>query len=117
MMATFEDLYGSYKAAVLSSGNPGATEDYVARTMALVAERVLVQLTQPYTFPSAHRSIREPYDYYAFGQRYIRGLVDFGRSLLGHAERFRQVEAQLAAGDNVVLLANHQSEVQLPPLR
>lgn len=110
LMTAFEDLYGNYKKAILSSGNPQATQDYVARTMAQVAERVLLQHKHPYTFPSAHRSIREPFDYYAFGQRYIRGLVDFNRSLLGHEARFAEIEGQLAAGDNVVLLANHQSE-------
>lgn len=40
-----------------------------------------------------------------------RGLVDFQRSLLGHEDRFAEVEAALAKGENVVLLANHQTEV------
>lgn len=32
------------------------------------------------------------------------------RSVLGHTEIFDKIEAQLAAGDNVVMLANHQTE-------
>lgn len=31
----------------------------------------------PYTFPSFHSRILEPYDYYEFGQRYVRHLVNF----------------------------------------
>lgn len=31
----------------------------------------------PYTFPSYHASMREPYDYYAFGQNYIKPLIDY----------------------------------------
>jgi glycerol-3-phosphate O-acyltransferase len=97
---------------VLSSGLPGADEAFVARVMASVCERVMLQLNPAtaFTFPSHHLRIQAPYNYYNFGQRYIRGLVDFSRSQLGHADRFARVEAQLAAGHNVVLLANHQTE-------
>jgi len=80
--------------------------------MASVCERVLIELNPAvaYTFPSHHNRILEPYNYYNFGQRYIRGLVNFNASFLGHQDRFAQVRAQLAAGENVVLLANHQTE-------
>lgn len=43
-------------------------------------------------------------------QRYVRNLIDFDNSVLGHPEIFDTMEAQLAAGENVVLLANHQTE-------
>lgn len=107
-----EELYATYKSAILGSGLPGATEGFVAQVMASVCERVLIELTPGagYTFPSHHTRILSPYNYYNFGQRYIRGLVDFSRSQLGHIDRFKTVEAQLAAGHNVVLLANHQTE-------
>eukprot|EP00887_Chlorella_sp_A99_P003400 scaffold7.g3400.t1 len=104
MIQAFEELYYTYKKAVLSSGLPGADADFVARVMASVCERVLLQaraFTDPYHFPSYHQRITEPYNYYAFGQRYVRGLVDFQRSVLGHRERFAKVQEQLAAGDNV----------------
>lgn len=111
-MAAVEDLYVNYKGAVIGSGLPGATEELVAKVMASVCERVLIELTPGagYTFPSYHTRILEPYNYYNFGQRYIRGLVDFQKSQLGNVERFKEIERQLANGDNVVLLANHQTE-------
>lgn len=39
-----------------------------------VCERVLLELNPAtaYTFPSFHLKIEEPYNYYLFGQRYIR---------------------------------------------
>ena len=39
-----------------------------------VCERVLLELnpSTSYTFPSYHAAIKAPYDYFAFGQRYIR---------------------------------------------
>ena len=110
LLPAVEDLYKNYKKAILSSGLPGANDEFVAKVMASVCERVLIELTPGagYTFPSYHTRLLEPYNY--FGQRYIRGLVDFKRSQLGNVEIFQQVRRQLAAGDNVVLLANHQTE-------
>jgi len=97
-------------AAVLGSNQPGADELAVARVMASIADRVMVQLASPYTFPSYHEKIEAPYDYYAFGQRYVKFLVDFSKSAVGHLERFNAVQAALDSGENVVLLANHQTE-------
>ncbi|KAI3435020.1 hypothetical protein D9Q98_003072 [Chlorella vulgaris] len=112
IIEAFHELYGNYKAAVLGGKSPGADEDFVARVMASVCERVLLELNPAtaYTFPSFHLKIEEPYNYYLFGQRYIRGLVDFQRSVLGRADLFQKVQEQLEAGENVVLIANHQSE-------
>ncbi len=78
--------------------------------MASIADRVMVQLAAPYQFPSYHEKIKEPYDYYAFGQRYVKFLIDFSKSAVGHLARFDAVQAALEAGENVVLLANHQTE-------
>lgn len=55
-MSAFEELYGNYKKAILSSGNPEATEDYVARTMA----QVLVMIRLPCLLPFRARGCRIP---------------------------------------------------------
>jgi glycerol-3-phosphate O-acyltransferase len=34
-------------------------------------------LQNQFTFQPYHKAIREPFDYYTFGQNYIRPLVDF----------------------------------------
>lgn len=46
-----------------------------------VCERVLLELNPAtsYTFPSFHKKIEEPYNYYLFGQRYIRWVGCTGR--------------------------------------
>ena len=72
--------------------------------------RSVDQFVNPYTFPSFHTRIQEPYNYYEFGQRYVRNLIDFENSVVGHLEVFDTIQAQLEAGENVVLLANHQTE-------
>lgn len=36
--------------------------------MAAIADRVVHEFVEPFTFPNHHRRILEPYDYYQFGQ-------------------------------------------------
>ena len=112
LIGAVNELYTNYKKAILGSGLPGANEEFVAKVMASVCERVLLQLDPrtAFTFPSHHERILEPYNYYNFGQRYIRGLVDFTTSMLGNEEGFEEIQEQLKRGENVVLLANHQTE-------
>jgi hypothetical protein len=110
LVAGFKDFYSNYRDAVVGSGAPGADEAFATRVQATIADTVFAQFVAPYTFPSFHKRILEPYDYYAFGQRYVGSLIDFDRSAVGNADTFAKINAQLAAGENVVLLANHQTE-------
>lgn len=47
---------------------PGADERRVAEVMGAIADRVCDQFQRPYTFPSFHERILQPYNYYDFGQ-------------------------------------------------
>ncbi|KAL3142097.1 hypothetical protein ABBQ32_004718 [Trebouxia sp. C0010 RCD-2024] len=106
----FQDFYNSYKQTVLSSDAPDASPELVAEVMGSIADRTFNQFLDPYTFPSYHTRLLEPYDYYKFGQNYVRTLINFDKSVVGHLDRFQKVQEQLDAGHNVVLLANHQTE-------
>ena len=106
----FQDFYDNYKQTVLNSDAPDASPELVARVMGSIADRTFNQFLDPYTFPSYHTRLLEPYDYYKFGQTYVRTLINFNKSVVGHLDRFQKVQEQLDAGHNVVLLANHQTE-------
>ena len=106
----FSELYTNYKEAVLGSGVEGKDAAEVAGTLNALACRVLKEYIDPYTFPSYHERITAPFDYYALGQRYTSSLIDISNSYLGHEQRFAAIQELLEAGDNVILLANHQTE-------
>ena len=40
------------------------------------------EFIEPYTFPSYHTRILEPYNYYEFGQNYVRTLINFETSVV-----------------------------------
>lgn len=104
------DFFKSYKDAILSADLPTHDIKLVTQVQASIADTVMNQFVDPYTFPSYHQGILEPYNYFQFGQKYVGSLIDFSKSFLGYTDRFALIEEQLAAGDNVIFLANHQSE-------
>uniref|UniRef100_A0A0C9S3S3 glycerol-3-phosphate 1-O-acyltransferase n=1 Tax=Wollemia nobilis TaxID=56998 RepID=A0A0C9S3S3_9CONI len=107
--AAMEDVYRSYQNAVFMSGNPNAKE-IVLSNMATAFDRILLEFEDPFTFSSYHKAIREPFDYYMFGQNYIRPLIDFRTSYVGNLSLFNEMEKFLMQGHNIVLFSNHQSE-------
>jgi len=106
----WEDFYDNYKATVLGSEIEGHDEDFIAKVQVSIADRVFHQMEEPYEFPSHHKRVLEPFNYYEFGQRYVGSLVDFENSFVGNLKTWRQISDQLEAGHNVVMLANHQTE-------
>lgn len=102
-----EKFYDSYAEAVTSNGH--AIEEYLPTLNAFV-DHVIEVLREPPAFEPFHAQVKEPVDYYRFGLDMIRPLVIFESSKAFHLERADEMERQLAEGDNVVLLANHQTE-------
>ncbi|PIS01976.1 MAG: glycerol-3-phosphate acyltransferase [Chlamydiae bacterium CG10_big_fil_rev_8_21_14_0_10_42_34] len=68
------------------------------------------QIKHPYTFEPYHKKVREPFDYYKFSLDFIRPLVDLPHSKVLGNEILNEIDQQLRRGENVVLLANHQTE-------
>ena len=94
----------------LGVGDAAAAEAKSVAIFKNMLKTYVQQLAEPYEFPSYHNAMRAPFDYYALGNEYVGALVDWKRSVLRHQERWDTIAAQLDAGENVILLANHQSE-------
>ncbi|KAL4199516.1 hypothetical protein AMTRI_Chr03g51530 [Amborella trichopoda] len=107
--AVMEELYHNYRDAVFQSGNSRAHE-IVLTNMASAFDLILLDIEKPFTFPPFHKAIREPFDYYAFGQNYIRPLIDFRESYVGNISLFSDVEEKIKQGHNIVFMSNHQTE-------
>lgn len=64
----------------------------------------------PFTFEPYHKKIRKPIDYYQFGLDFIRPLIDLEKSRVQGEAQLKIIDEQLKRKENVVLLANHQTE-------
>jgi len=84
-------------------------EQCLAVTQVLLKE-VLTAFLAPYQFKPYHQAIREPFDYYKWANDFFRPLVIADRSRLLGVDHANKILTQLAAGENVVMLSNHQTE-------
>jgi glycerol-3-phosphate O-acyltransferase len=100
-------FYQSYVSAVLEGGY---TLDQVDPLLMQLTHLCTKQISHPYRFEPFHKRITSPFDYYRFGNDFIRPLIDMERSKVFGADQLRKIEGEIAAGENVVLLANHQIE-------
>jgi glycerol-3-phosphate O-acyltransferase len=109
---TFIGLLESYKAQLyIALGDEKRASKAVTCIFKDMIKAYAEQLIgDPYSFPSYHRSIRAPFDYYQMANVYIGSLIDFDRSVLRNFSIWSKVQTQLEAGENVILLGNHQSE-------
>jgi len=97
----------TYRTIIAESDLPPEMADQVlGEFLWAVGEQVM----HPFEFEPYHRLVTEPFDYYTFGLDFFRPLVDKGQSTVNGRERLHRIDAQLAAGENVIFLANHQSE-------
>ncbi|KAL7166789.1 hypothetical protein ACSBR2_037464 [Camellia fascicularis] len=104
-----EELYQNYRNAVFQSGIPNA-DGIVLSNMTVALDRIFKDVEDPFVFSPYHKAIREPFDYYMFGQNYIRPLIDFRSSYVGNISVFNEMEEELRQGHNIVLISNHQTE-------
>lgn len=72
------------------------------------------QIEAPYAFAPYHEAWTaangSPVDHLAMDTEFMAPMLDRSDSVLLGEENLLKIEAQLAAGDNVVMLSNHQTE-------
>ena len=109
--ATFLGLLESYICAVAKHvGDRKRAAAITIKTFQKMMMAYAIQMEEKYEFPSYHRSIRAPFNYYDLGMMYVGNLLNFSRSLVRNPDRWDEIDQRLKDGENVVLFANHQSE-------
>ena len=106
--ALFDEFFSSYLQALEGKGlNPEEYAHYPKTLLEMIAE----QVKNPFSFTIYHERILEPFNYYQWGLDFFRPLIDFQQSKLLGEENLQTIERQRLAGENIILLANHQSEL------
>lgn len=100
-------FFSTYRAALADAGL--SPDDYDHLLCGFV-DRLEEQLESPFTFEPYHQQILAPFNYYSYGVEFLRPLVDKARSTVRGTANLDRAAAQLAAGDNIIFLANHQTE-------
>lgn len=100
---TMRQMYDGY---VLSKRLSPEVDTLLTKYLELVYEHS----KNPFKFEPFHKAIRAPFDYYRFGLDIIRPLVDWERSVLLEPAILEAMNTAVHQGDNIILLANHQTE-------
>ena len=69
-----------------------------------------VKYGSSYKFGLTHEAIREPFDYYEWGCNFFKPAMNMKKSVFRGGDVLKTIVEQLEKGENVVFLANHQSE-------
>lgn len=96
-----KEFYLSYK----SQTNTLDSETIFSTLLDLIKK----EKESPYKFEPYHKKITHPFNYYLFGIEFIKPLIEKNSFLLG-SENLQKIEKILLQKENVILLANHQSE-------
>jgi glycerol-3-phosphate O-acyltransferase len=108
---TLLGVFDSYIDAMTKSvGDRNKATSMTVRTFQKMMMSYAIQMGDKYDFPSYHEAIKEPFNYYDLCRDYFGKLINFKHSRVRWPERWDAIVDQLARGENVVLLANHQSE-------
>lgn len=102
-----EQFYFSYKQSLEAHGMQIEKYEGIFFSFLDLVEK---QIKDPFVFAPFHKKIRSPFDYYAFGNDFLRPLIDMEHSSIEGLLHVDEIHAHLIKGHNVVLLANHQTE-------
>lgn len=97
------EFFNAYKKAVLLFNDS-------LPTLFLYLVFIKQEIGSPFTFAPYHKKVRHPLDYYRFGLDFIRPLVDIQSSTIRGLETLNKIFHLLQKKENVILLANHQTE-------
>lgn len=104
----FTTLYTSYAHSLVMSGFKMELFDHLFDELLFLVKE---EEKHPHTFESYHERLLKPYNYYRFGNEFIRPLIDEQKSRVHFPENIEKIDRQIAAKENVILFANHQTEV------
>ena len=67
-------------------------------------------LANPHKFSAFAKAIRDPFDYYTWGNEFLKPLIIDNQSKAFGLDNANKIKELIAKGDNVVILSNHQTE-------
>lgn len=64
----------------------------------------------PHQFQPYHQALREPFDYYSWGNDFLKPMIIMEQSRMLGKDNAEKMLERLKDGENVVILSNHQTE-------
>lgn len=107
LASIIRNFYLSYGEAIAENGY--SLKD-LQPNLNIFLDLVIEQLHCPFVFQPYHEHIVAPFNHYRFGLDLLRPLVIFSKSKTHGLEHVNTMVESLKRGENIILLANHQTE-------
>jgi glycerol-3-phosphate O-acyltransferase len=101
------DGLGTFGTNYINAARKAGKGKEAEQILDLYLDFVKKESAQPFEFEHFHKQV-EPYR--SFGLDYFRNVIDFDQSKVLGTENLDRIASQLEKGENVFLLANHQTE-------
>lgn len=105
-----ETLHGWYRSSLQAVRDNGGDPEKYALLLDQMVDLIIDQIEHPYEFDHFHKRVTHPVDLYRLGVELIRPLVIMEKSQAINLKYADKMEEQIAKGENVILLSNHQTE-------
>jgi hypothetical protein len=106
-ISIFIDFLQGYYDSCLEAGE---SPQNFKQSVSVLLKAVQQSSSNPFKFQPYHKMVREPFDYYTWGNSFMRPLIIAEKSRLLGKENFQKIREILAKGENAVILSNHQTE-------
>ena len=107
-LEVLKDFLAQYIRTVTNSGTSHEFAMSISAQYLDVLEKLFIK---PFHFMPYHKMITEPFDYYTFGMDFAKPLIKLNESQYFGEENLQNIEKQIKAKENVIFLANHQTEI------
>jgi len=101
------DFYECYIKTVKSH----ISKKDIASLFEQLLKLLIDQAKKPFKFELYHKKITKPFNYQKFGINFLMPLIDLKKSKLYGIENLKKIDEYINKKENVILLSNHQSEV------
>ncbi len=105
-IAILDECIEIFRSAAIEKIPSEEVDNLFNSYLTLIAENI----ESPYQFSPYHSKITAPFDYEKFGLEFMRPLLIFQESTLQGEKNLEEIVKATSAGENVILLANHQTE-------
>ena len=101
------EFLAEYASSNLEAGQP---PELFQTNLFTFLKSVSQSIESPYAFQPFHQAIRAPFDYYKWGNDFLKPLIILKQSRLVGEENARRILELTEKGENVVIMSNHQTE-------
>jgi len=103
----FSDFLDQYTECCKTDGLDPKTFGFLTSS---VVKHIGEAFQSPFQFDLYHAAIRQPFDFYSWGNDFFRPMIVKEKSIVMGTENLARIDAYIKAGENVVLYSNHQTE-------